>query len=206
MNSPVLFVIVGTSGAGKGVLLRSVRDLGESRVTVIPKATSRERKANDGEELVFYPDGRFPRCYDIVYGNYRGKYGISTGAIWDALAQGKHALLICSNLSNIGKDGRPIRGFVPAIPTLHRVFGPLMKLVYLYSLVTPQDSEHHQREIAAQDVEDIEVRKRKIPTVRKYYVDNIGLFHHVLLNVGDPEDLSDQLFRLVLLYSGRLPV
>jgi ABC-type dipeptide/oligopeptide/nickel transport system ATPase component len=201
MNNHVLFVVVGASGSGKGVLLRSVRDMGERHIVVINKGVTRKRKTTDGSEMTIYrPDELSNEDYDIVYANYLALYGIRTSDIWEALSHGRHALLICSNFASIDKDKKPIPDTVPAIPTLRRVFGPLMKLVYLHSHIDQDMSQEHQSEIAAADLKETRVRKKKIPIVRGYYVDNIGRFDHVLLNVGEPEDLSDQVFRLISFY------
>lgn len=201
MNNPVLFVVVGASGSGKGVLLRSVRDMGERHIVVINKGVTRKRKTTDGPEMAIYrPDELLNEDYDIVYANYLALYGIRTSDIWEALSHGRHALLICSNFASIDKDKKTIPGAMPAIPILRRVFGPLMKLVYLHSQIDQDISQEHQSEIAAADQKETRVRKKKIPIVRGYYVDNIGQFDHVLLNVGEPEDLSDQVFRLISFY------
>lgn len=205
MRSPSLFIIVGASGSGKGLLLRSVRDMGEKHIVVIPKATTRAKKTTDGDEFLFFPHWTdFPAKFDVVYGNYKASYGIPTSDIWEVLRCGKHALLICSNFASLDEGGKPLRGHKAAIPHLCSVFGPLAKLVYLHSHVTQEEAEDHQRVIGAENAAEIETRKSKISTVRKYYVENIALFDHVLLNVGDPEDLSDQMFRLIRWYSGRL--
>ncbi len=187
MRQPTLFVIVAASGAGKGVLLRSVRDMGERHMIVIPKVTTRRRKTTDGPEMIHVR--RIDRKrYHVVYGNYKSHYGISTEDIYAALRLGRHCMLICSNMKS-------------AIPALKAALGPLMKLVYLYAPPDPESTESNQILIGATDQDETRIRKNKVWVVFRYYVDNISLFDHVLLNVGDPEDLSDQMFRLVQSYS-----
>ena len=204
MPRAVLFVVVGASGSGKGILLRALRDMGERRVVVIRKATSRRPKTSDGPEMVNYEGRPFPRKYDIIYGNYRARYGIASTDIWRAITTGKHALLICSNFVSRDELGQSMPGLVDAIPRLHSLFGPLMRLVYLHSATTADSTRRHLEEIATEDAGEIETRMEKVDIVRRYYVDNAGLFDHVLLNVLEPEDLSDQMFRLVRLYDGDL--
>lgn len=202
MHKPVLLNIVAASGAGKGVLLRSIRDMCGRYISIIPKATNRERRATDGDEIVGYADGNFPSYYDIIYGNYTNKYGIPTKAIWDCFQNGKHAFLICSNFKSVNKDGKRLKGFDDAIPKLKKFFGPALKLVYLFSLINPTVSKAHHNQIAVDDPKEIDIRNQKINTVNQYYFDNIEYFDHVLLNIKEPEDLNDQLFRLILYYNG----
>jgi len=187
MKNPVLFVVVGASGAGKGVLLRSVRDMGERHVVVIPKVTTRSPKTTDGPEMISVSSIDLKR-YDIQYGNYKAQYGISSREVYLGLRSGRHCLVICSNMKI-------------AIPQLKEIFGPLMKLVYLYAPITPEVTEENQRLIGATRSDETKVRKDKVSVIFRYYIDNIGIFDHVLLNVGDPEDLSDQMFRLVQSYN-----
>ena len=202
--SSVLFVIVGASGSGKGLLLHAVRDMGPQHITVIPKMTTRTQKATDSDEMICGRPLPFPAEYDILYGNYKATYGIPTCKIWNALLERKHALLICSNFASLDEGGRSIPGLQHAIPALHDIFGPAIKLVYLHSRVTEEAAERHARQIATEDEDEIAVRKGKVIAVRRYYVDNIGYFNHVLLNVGESEDLTDQMFRLVRWYGGGL--
>jgi ribose 1,5-bisphosphokinase PhnN len=188
-GSPVLMVVVAASGAGKGVLLRSLRDMGDRHIVVVPKVTTRKAKTSDGGEMIsLWPDKTIadPR-YDIKYLNYEAQYGIATGDIFDALRSGRSGMLICSN-------------FETAIPELKAVFGLSMKLLYLYAPIKPADTKEHQRHIAAEKASEIAIRMEGIEIVHKYYVDNIAIFDHVLINVGLPEDLSDQLFRILRSY------
>jgi hypothetical protein len=183
IRAPIIFVIVAASGAGKGVLLRAVRDMGERHILVIPKVTTRRRKTTDGPEMVRVRTID-PAIYDIQYGNYKAQYGISTLAIYNALRAGRHCLLICSNMKS-------------AIPTLIEKFGESIRLVYLYAPPNPEGTAANQILIGATSDEETRLRKDKVWAVFQYYVDNIQAFDHVLLNVGEPEDLADQMFRLV---------
>jgi len=187
MSNPYIFLIVGASGTGKGILLRALRDMGERHVVIIPKQTTRKSKTTDGDEMMsIYPKKKFDPKFDILYGNYLNKYAICSSNIWENIKKSKFQVLIVSNLK--------------AIKKLYHHFGSLIKLIYLYSPVDKEQLEKHQKDIATEDKKEIEVRKSKIEVVHDYYVDNITVFDHVLLNIQEPEDLCDQIFRLFQYY------
>lgn len=187
MPKPYIFLIVGASGAGKGTLLRALRDMGQRHVVIIPKQTTRAPKATDGDEMVsVYPRKKVDPEFDVKYRNYLNEYGICSAEIWENVKTSKFQVLIVSNLK--------------AIKELYHRFGPLIKLIYLYSPIREEGLEKHQKDIAAEDTDEIAVRKSKIEVVHGYYIDNITMFDHVLLNTQEPEDLSDQIFRLFQYY------
>ena len=187
MSNPYIFLIVGASGSGKGLLLRALRDMGQRHVIIIPKQTTRRSKTTNGDEMIsIYPKKKIDPKFNIIYGNWLNKYGICSSDIWENIKKGKYQVLIVSNLN--------------AIKKLYHRFGPLIKLIYLYSPVDKEQLEKHQKDIAAENKNEIEVRKSKIKVVHDYYVDNITMFDHVLLNMQEPEDLCDQIFRLFQYY------
>jgi hypothetical protein len=69
--TPRLFVIVGTPGSGKDLVIRAVNDMGSHHAQIVPKHTSRKRRRNDGNEMVFHMDPEYDLdgC-DIKYENY----------------------------------------------------------------------------------------------------------------------------------------
>ena len=187
MSNSYIFLIVGSSGSGKGTLLRALRDMGERHVTIISKQTTRESKTTDGDEMIsIYPKKKFDPKFDIIYGNYLSKYAICSSNIWENILKGKFQVLIVSNLK--------------AIKKLYDHFGSLIKLIYLFSPVDKEQLGKHLKDIATEEKKEIEVRKSKIKVIHNYYLDNITVFDHVLLNIQEPEDLCDQIFKLFQYY------
>jgi guanylate kinase len=195
MLNPYLFLIVGASGSGKGTLLRALKDMGDRYVTVISKITTRPPKATDGDELISINPAPtaiqktqkdFEIKYDIVYGQYKYHYGISTSDILQNFKKGKFQVLIVSNSD--------------AIKKLYQKFEPIIKLIYLYSPIDVEKLEAHQINIGTESPEEIEKRKKGIEEIHKFYITNISRFDHVFLNIREPEDMFDQIFRLFKRY------
>lgn len=181
-----LFVVVGSPGSGKDILIRAVKDLGRQHARIVPKHTTRERRADDGDELIFPGDALYDRdgC-DIEYENYGDWYGINTSTIWTGLKEGAFLIVVVSD--------------VDAINQLHNIFGELMLLVYVHSEIEPED--YLQTE--AKHGKDIEYLQRRVDEYQlafSTYLKNFLAFSHVLIHSGEPEDLFDQIFRLFRAY------
>jgi hypothetical protein len=204
-NSPVILNIVGAEGSGKGLLLRSARDMGDHYIDIIKKATTRKPQLTDTGELEFYESvDSFHDKYNIIYGNYKHHYGISTSDIWHAISIGKVAFLINSNFSGATQRGEVYKDDIGAVQLLKAEFGPLFKLIYIHTDISRDEIVKHSQIIDVKEPDVVALKADKALTVASYFTDNIEAFDHVLLNVRAPEDLSDQLFRLTMLYLGKL--
>jgi guanylate kinase len=179
-----LFVVVGTPGSGKDRLIRAVNDLGAQHADVVPKHTSRQRRDDDGSEMICYPDCDLEAC-DIRYENYGDQYGIESSTIWKGLREGTFQVVVVSN--------------VGAINELRRKFGEFMVLIYVHSEV---DAKKYRR-LEQKKGESIEYVERRVTEYRlafDAYLKNLLAFDHVLISSDFNEDLYDQLFRLFRAY------
>ncbi len=186
-----LFVLVGTPGSGKDLLIRAVKDLGAQHAQIVPKHTSRKRRPDDGTEVICPEDPGYnlEQC-DIRYENYGTQYGIMTSQIWEGLREGIFQVVVVSNVEAINK--------------LREIFGELVVLVYIHSEV---DSGEYQRIEAARkndpeylDTEYVERRVKNYRLAFDVFLENYLAFNHVLIHSGPSENLYDQMFRLFRAY------
>ncbi len=184
-RNPHLFVVVGSPGSGKDKLVKAVNDLGTQHAMIIPKHTNRSRNSDDGDEMIF-PDDEcwgLNKC-DVVYTNYENDYGIKSSRIWKGLSKGISQVVVISNTGAINK--------------LKSIFRNLLKLVYVYSEISPE--EYKQESLDFQNQSYIESRADNYDMAHKVYLNNFETFDHVLIYTGVDEDLYDQIFRLFRAY------
>lgn len=181
--TPRLIAVAGTPGSGKDELIRAVHDLGVGHAEIVPKHTSRERRAGDGDEMVCLgdPGWDLDGC-DVIYENFGERYGVRVGTVWAGLARGVFQVLVVSN--------------VEALNALRDRFGDLMTCLYVHSEMREEDFRAREGE------EDEYVSKRVADYWSAFdvYIRNLDLFDHVLIHAGPPEDLFDQIFRLFRAY------
>lgn len=180
-----LFVLVGTPGSGKDLLVRAINKRAQ-HAQVLPKHTSRKRQVDDGSEMICPGDPGYDLdACDIVYENYGNQYGIESSRIREGLDRGVSQVIVVSN--------------VGAINSLYDIFGELAELVYVHSGV---DAEVYRR-IGVRlgwDPEYIERRVKEYQLAYDVYINNLLAFRHVLIHAGLPEDLYRQMFRLFRAY------
>ena len=66
----------------------------------------------------------------------------------------------------------------------------------MYSPIDGEKLAEHQKNIGTANDQEIEQRKKGIDQLHKFYVNNISRFDHVFLNIREPEDMFDQIFRM----------
>jgi guanylate kinase len=181
-----LFVIVGTPGSGKDILIRAVDDIGYRHAQIVPKHTSRKRRKDDRKEMICPGDpGYNLDACDIIYENYGDKYGIEYSRIWEGLKKGTSQVIAVSNVDAINK--------------MREIFGEFMVLVYVHSGMSP-DEYRDQEAVFGEDAQYIERRAQEYPFAFEVYRENLLAFDHVLINSDLREDLFDQIFRLFRAY------
>jgi guanylate kinase len=185
--TPRLFVIVGTPGSGKDILIRAVDVLGSRHADVVPKHTSRARRQDDGEEMICPkdPDYDLDSC-DIQYENYGDQYGIQSESIWEGFRKNRFQVAVVSDIDAIRK--------------LQQIFGELMVLVYVHSDKSAKDYEREEKRAQHGDIDYVERRVQEYEQARQLYLEHFLAFNHVLISAGLDEDLYDQIFRLFRAY------
>lgn len=186
--TPRLFVIVGTPGSGKDILIRAVNIFGRQHADIVPKHTSRPRRSDDGEEMICPGDeGHDLESCDVVYENYGDKYGIRSYKIWMGFGRHRFQVAVVSDLN--------------AIKELQGIFGELLVLVYVHSNKSVEDyrKEEYKKAKTMQD-DYVESRVREYEQAKQLYLSHFLAFNHVLIWAGLEEDLYDQMFRLFRAY------
>jgi ribose 1,5-bisphosphokinase PhnN len=183
--TPRLFVIVGTPGSGKDILIRAVKVLGSRHADIVPKHTSRPQREDDGKEMICPGDDNydFERC-DVTYENYGDQYGIRSDKIWEGFRDHRFQVAVVSDLG--------------AIKELQRIFGELLVLVYVHSDKSVE--EYRKEEMKRGGVDYVKRRVQEYEQARQLYLDKFLAFNHVLIYAGLEEDLYDQIFRLFRAY------
>jgi hypothetical protein len=183
--TPRLFVIVGTPGSGKDILIRAVNALGARHADAVPKHTSRDRRHDDGEEMICPGDTGYDlgKC-DIRYENYGDSYGIRSRRIWDGLRKQRFQVAVVSDID--------------AIRQLQEIFGQLMVLIYIHSEKSIEDYRADQEKYG--DLGYVDRRVEEYEQARELYLKHFLAFNHVLISAGLDEDLYDQMFRLFRAY------
>jgi guanylate kinase len=183
--TPRLFVIVGTPGSGKDLLIRAVDVLGSRHADIVPKHTSRARRQDDGDEMICPgdPDYDLVNC-DIQYENYEDQYGIQSERIWEGFRKNRFQVVVVSDLD--------------AIRQLQQIFGQLMVLIYVHSEKSIE--EYRSEEAKHGDLSYVERRVQEYEQARQLYLEHFLAFNHVLISAGLDEDLYDQIFRLFRAY------
>ena len=185
MAAPYIFVLVGASGSGKDLLVRAVDDMGACHALIVPKHTSRSRRADDRSEMICPGDDGYDLdgC-DIVYENYGDTYGINSARMWETLRTGTSQVVVISNVN--------------AIRQLRSMFGDFLVLVYVCSEAS---ADEFRRDAVRYGGEDYaEKRADEYLLAFDVYLRYFLAFNHVLIYVGLKEDLYDQIFRLFRVY------
>ncbi|CAN5334470.1 hypothetical protein BH11ACT4_BH11ACT4_13140 [soil metagenome] len=182
-----LYVVVGTPGSGKDLLVRAVRNLGETHAGVVPKHTSRERRWDDGDEMVCIDDAGYDldSC-QLIYGNYKSRYGVRTDLVWAGLRRGVSQVLVVSSPG--------------AIRELITEFDSFITLVYVHSILDESDLEEIARNTDDLNSPYYQERRDNYWDAFDFYEQNVTAFDHVLIHAGPNEDLYDQIFRLFRAY------
>jgi guanylate kinase len=182
VTSPARFyVVVGTPGSGKDILIRAVHDLGSRHAEIVPKHTTRPRRHDDGNEMICSGDSSFDmQSCNLLYENYGDTYGINTSLVWRGIERRVSQVAVISSLDAINK--------------LHDEFGELLSLIYVHSELKP--AEYAANEIGKDSDSYVARRSSAYKMAWDLYTRNFLAFDHVIIYSSSEEDLYDQVFRI----------
>jgi len=184
-----LFVVVGSPGSGKDLVIQAVNDMGKLHAQIIPKHTTRKRQFDDGNEMICIDDKDhdISGC-DIVYNNYATNYGLKTSLIWDGFSKEQIQVVVISNIEAINK--------------LCKIFKENIVLIFIHSETTKEDylQIQEKRNNSKQYIEQRFLNYKKAWDI---YFDNNIRFDHTIIYSGSNEDMYDQIFRLFMHYDKR---
>ncbi len=185
-SRPVIFVVVGTPGSGKDLLVQAANDMGVLHCRIVPKHTDRGRQIDDSNEMICAGDEGYDLdgC-DLTYKNYNNRYGIKMALLWDQLKLGVAQVVVVSNTDAINK--------------LKDAFGSMVKLIFVHSEMDEEKYRLEQRALGNNETY-VDARVDAYNQALALYYRNIARFDHVLIYAGSREDLFDQIFRLFNYY------
>lgn len=181
MSSPIVYLLFGAPGSGKSTCLDYLANHTGHQLTIIPKESTRPRRATDGNEVISVQE--ISRRCDVRYSQYGYNYGFSSHWIWREFAAGHSAAVIVN-------DVRTLR-------LLKRRFGASVRCVYLHSNIDLKGlvalSRIRYPNGGDELDQDTKRRVEKITTIHRKYIENTPLFDYTLLNVGDFKKLHQQI-------------
>jgi guanylate kinase len=184
---PIVFMVCAPPGAGKGTLMENLNIMGRDAVRIVTKMAKRAPEETDKRDgmIALGEEGLIPSDFDwrwFFHGTT--EYAVSRKEIESNIASGRPQIFI-SNMSQI----EAARSYL----------GDRVVLLYLHS--TLSEGERRAHFVRKLGKEKADARVKSAEQVFADYVENIAAFDHVLLNTTFPEDLYDQMFRLLEYYS-----
>ncbi len=190
-----LFVLIAASGAGKGTVMEAVNTVVGDRVRLVTKEAKRAYRTSDKRDgmRAIGPSGTFSEGFNINWTFHKTElfsgieYAVSQEEIERNLTENVHQIVV-SNFQEIDR--------------FREKYGDRVVVVYLHSARPLEVVEQEQR--LKCEEREAESRIREIQQVFDHYVERIGEVDHVLLNTAFPEDVYNQMFRLVDSYDAVL--
>jgi len=196
-KNPILFFVAAASGSGKRLLMKSIRDvIGVDQVQIIRKEAKRDQKDDDdGSDgmIAIGENGEFSSDLDLRWTFHKGtihkgtEYAVSKHEITANINNNKTQILISNT--------RQIERFKELFDN-HVIF------LYLHATRSDEDVKRYQYS-RCKTIEEADQRIKEIEDVHNSYIENISKFDHVLLNTEFPEDLYEQMFKLIDHYNNQ---
>lgn len=195
-KGPVLFVVAAASGAGKGLMTENLRIIAPNEVAVVKKEGKRNPRKKDSRDgmKAIGTNGKFTEGFDIRYqlhklGDFKGTwYAFSEKEIRDNFKLGKNQVVIANVL--LKKE---------LLSRLRSLFQNQLVVVYLLRFIEEKKLAQFQYDRCETKAE-AEARINEMSAVYESYINNISEVDYVLLNTAYPEDLYDQMFKLIEYY------
>ena len=187
-RTPPIFVVCAAPGSGKGTLMENLNIMGTDAIRIVQKMAKRDPEETDRRDgmVAIGADGEFPDEVDWrwTFHSKRTEYGVSTAEIKRNMNEGVAQIFV----ANPGQIGRA-----------RDLFGARVVVLYLHSAISSDVLMGHFVQKLGPDGAQARVESRT--AVFESYVEQICAFDHVLLNTSYPEDLFDQMYRLIDHYS-----
>ena len=181
---PQLLLLDGSTGAGKSLLLRYLREEYSKSVFVGKKFTTRKKRLGDSDwEFSFLPtipDRHSSYSFQSVDNNY----AVNIEEARYAVANGFTYVISCTDR--------------PVTEKLRSEFGTLV--VYVYRTLTSSDLEmiFNSRGLFAS--KESELRRDEVSSVAVRYLQQLEIYDHVVLNISSELSAKAQLSTILSLY------
>ena len=181
---PYLITLTGPSGSGKSTVVKYfLRKRNKYfHAKLIPKYTTRNPRKDDSGEVICVKE--IPAECDIIYEQYKVRYGICLDEIFILLAKGISPIIILNDVRTVEDVQDALKGLVKSFfvfrqsPTLEN-----------HRLLAKSRGVNNESEI--------EQRFRKAQAIYRIYIENIYLFDHVIINAGSRTDLRMQVLPII---------
>jgi len=173
---PTVFLVDGSTGAGKSTLMGFLRRNYGKLISVGAKFTERPRRVTDGDWEFQFVDTISPDLDRYSYLSVGRRYALDIVSLRNTLASGLSYAVSCT-------DPHTIRAIRRAFPTV-------VILVYREVSAARILSLSQSREGASES--DIVCRLMESACTLTHYAENIGIYDYVVLNTGEVLDLERQ--------------
>ena len=194
-----IYILSGGSGAGKTVLLNAMLEKNPDTSITPQKYSDREKRNQDDDIKTIAIDDFNKEDYTFVYSMNNNFYGFKAIDIIDCLKKGKNVFIIISDFR--------------IIEEIKKHFGSLVTVIYIFRNMSErelnkiletrnkQNEDVNRQTDISKDTEN-KIRKNRLYSIQKQYVENIALFDHVILNrTNKQEEMYEQLKNIVDAYS-----
>jgi len=178
----MIYTIFGASGSGKTTLVNLIKSNFDN-ADVHEKATTREIRRYDDDEIISLPSGIPTDKYDYIYNQYGFDYGIQKAQIEKSLSRNRYHFLICNDIETIEK--------------LKNDFPGKVTVIFLCFDAPKDELTKIQKKRKISD-DEIDVRLNKMQYLNQVFIDNSYIFDEVIKNnYGEPDKMLKQINRIV---------
>lgn len=180
---PYVITITGPSRAGKSTTVDYLQSEANDhfRPKLVRKHTTRRRRQDDEHDEVRCVDGDLPEECDLVYEQYRSRYGLDSSELVESIANGESPVVVLND--------------VRAVEDVRNAFRERVRSIFIFR--HDPLSDEYRKELIESRGEAGEVRFKKAQTIYRIYIENIHLFDHVIINTGSFEELEMQVKQIV---------
>jgi len=180
-----LYIYAGNPGSGKDDILNIIKSQSRLHSIVMPKYTTRERRKDDGEELICINDKFYDMdLCDLQYESYGTTYGINIKELEERMKKNISSSLVASDIDIIKK--------------LEQLFPNQVVKIYVYGLTEEEFKIQHKEYF---EEEYLQKRLLEYKKTDRIFLDTYPLvFNHIILNNGDYTDLAIQVNNIIHFY------
>ena len=193
--APRLYIISGSAGSGKSLLLKSIANQPTFKAAIAPKYSTRPQRVNEFDDTNHVSEINDEE-YTFVYPLQTHVYAIKAEEITARLAQGYNVFVALSDLR--------------LVEEVKRYFGSLAVSFYIYRNLSSRQlrqilDEREKRRNGGERkpitfTKEGKSRVNRLYLMQRQYVENITLFDHAILNTGLPENMLDQVTNIIAGY------
>jgi len=178
----MIYLIFGASGSGKTTLVNLIKS-NYDNVDVHEKATTREIRRYDDDEIISLPLGIPTDKYDYIYNQYGYDYGIEKVQIEKSLSMNRYHFIICNDIETIEK--------------LKNDYPEKVTVIFLCFDAPKEELTKIQKKRKISD-DEIDIRLDKMQYLNQVFIEKSYIFDEVIKNnFGEPNKMLKQIDRII---------